>query len=200
LRELCDRHGILLVLDEVQSGIGRTGKFWAFEHDNIVPDIVASAKGLGSGMPIGACIARKNLTENWLPGAHGSTYSGNALACAAAYETLCLVEEGMMQNAADVGAYLIEQLQALAEHTPHIGEVRGRGLMVGVEFVKDRTTREPDHDGADAVMDEAFRRGVLLLTCGKSTIRFCPPLIATREQVDTAIDVFEAAINHVYST
>lgn len=199
LRGLCDRHGILLVLDEVQSGIGRTGKFWAFEHDNIVPDIVASAKGLGSGMPIGACIARKDLTENWLPGAHGSTYSGNALACAAAYETLCLVEEGLMQNAADVGAYLIEQLQALAEHTPHIGEVRGRGLMVGVEFVKGRATREPDHDGADAVMDEAFRRGVLLLTCGKSTIRFCPPLIATREQVDTAIDVFEAAINHVYS-
>jgi 4-aminobutyrate aminotransferase len=200
LRELCDRHSILLVLDEVQSGIGRTGKFWAFEHDAILPDIVASAKGLGSGMPIGACIARKELTESWLPGAHGSTYSGNALACAAAYETLCLVEEGMMQNAADVGTYLIEQLQMLADRTPHIGEVRGRGLMVGVEFVKDQASREPDHDGADAVMVEAFRRGVLLLTCGKSTIRFCPPLIVTREQVDKAVEVFEAAINHVYSS
>jgi 4-aminobutyrate aminotransferase len=199
LRALCDRHSILLVLDEVQSGIGRTGKFWGFDHDGIVPDIVASAKGLGSGMPIGACIARKELAENWLPGAHGSTYSGNALACAAAYETLCLVEEGLMQNAAEVGSYLIEQLQALAKRTPHIGQVRGRGLMVGVELLKDPASREPDHDGADTVMVESFRRGVLLLTCGKSTIRFCPPLIATREQVNKAVEVFESAINHVYS-
>jgi 4-aminobutyrate aminotransferase len=200
LRELCDRHSILLVLDEVQSGVGRTGKFWAFDHSKVVPDIVASAKGLGSGMPIGACIARKELTENWLPGAHGNTYGGNALACVAAYETLCLVEEELVHNASDVGTYLKEQLQALAGRVPHIGEVRGRGLMVGVEFVKNQSSREPDHDGADAVMVETFRRGVLVLTCGKSTIRFCPPLVVTREQVDKAVEVFENAINHVYSS
>ncbi len=199
LRELCDKHGILLVLDEVQSGVGRTGKFWAFEHTGIVPDIVASAKGLGSGLPIGACIARQELTENWLPGAHGNTYGGNALACAAAYQTMCLVEEGLMQNAEQVGNYLQKQLRAVAGRCPNIGDVRGRGLMVGVEFVKDAATREADPQGADTVMIEAVRRGVLLLTCGKSTIRFCPPLVVTREQVDHAVDVFEAAINHVYS-
>ena len=198
LRELCDRHGILLVLDEVQSGVGRTGKFWAIEHTGVVPDIVASAKGLGSGLPIGACIARRELTENWLPGAHGNTFGGNALACAAAYETLCLVEEGLMRNAAEVGGYLLERLRGVAERAPNIGEVRGRGLMIGVEFVKDRATREADHDGADAVMLETFRRGLLLLTCGKSTIRFCPPLVVTRAQVDEAVEVFEATIKHVY--
>lgn len=200
LRELCDRHGILLVLDEVQSGIGRTGKFWAFEHWGITPDIVASAKGLGSGMPIGACIARKELTDNWLAGAHGNTYGGNALACAAAYETLCLVQESLMRNAAEVGDYLQQQLQAMARRSPHVGEVRGRGLMIGVEFVKDQATREPDHDAADAVMLEAFRRGLLLLTCGKSTIRFCPPLVVNRDQVDRAVELFEAAIDHVYGS
>ena len=198
LRELCDSHGILLVLDEVQSGIGRTGKFWAIEHSAVVPDIVASAKGLGSGLPIGACIARKELTDNWLPGAHGNTYGGNALACVAAYETLCLVEEELMQNAALAGRYFQEQLQALAERSPNIGQVRGRGLMIGVEFVKDRATRAPDHDGADAVMLEAFRRGLLVLTCGRSTIRFCPPLVVTREQIDQAMWLFEAAVNQVY--
>ncbi len=198
LRELCDRHGILLVLDEVQSGIGRTGKMWAFEHTGIVPDIVASAKGLGSGMPISACIARKELMENWQPGAHGNTYGGNALACTAAYETLCLVEEGLMRNAAEVGAYLQQQLQMLAQKSPHMGQVRGRGLMIGVEFVKDRATREPDHTGSDAVMLESFRRGLLLLTCGRSTIRFCPPLVVTRDEVDKAVECFEAAIDQVY--
>lgn len=197
LRALCDKHGILLIADEVQSGVGRTGKFWALDHEGIVPDIVASAKGLGSGMPIGACIARESLTSGWLPGAHGSTYSGNALACAAAYETLSLIEESLMQNASEVGAYLQEQLHALARRTDHIGDVRGRGLMIGVEFVTDHTTREPDHDRAEAIMIEAFHRGLLLLTCGESTIRFCPPLVVTRDEVDQAIEIFEAAVNHV---
>lgn len=198
LRELCDRHGILLVLDEVQSGVGRTGKFWAFEHWGITPDIVASAKGLGSGMPIGACIARKELTDNWLPGAHGNTYGGNALSCTAAYETVSIVRDELTQHAAQVGAYLHKRLDELAERTPQIGQVRGRGLMIGVEFVKDQATRAPDHDGADAVMLEAFRRGLLLLTCGRSTIRFCPPLVVTRGEVDRAIELFEAAIEQVY--
>jgi 4-aminobutyrate aminotransferase len=200
LRALCDKHGFLLVLDEVQSGVGRTGKFWAFEHTGVVPDIVASAKGLGSGMPIGACIARHELTEDWLPGAHGNTYGGNALACAAAFETIGLVEEELMENARVVGAYLMDRLRETMDRVPQIGEVRGRGLMIGVEFVKDRERREADPQGADAIMVEAFRRGLLLLTCGRSTIRFCPPLVVTRAEVDRAIEVFEATIDHVYSS
>jgi 4-aminobutyrate aminotransferase len=198
LRELCDRYGILLVLDEVQSGVGRTGKMWAFEHFGVVPDIVASAKGLGSGMPVGACIARKELTDNWLPGAHGNTYGGNALAAVAAYETLSLVEEELMDNAREVGAYLMSQLQEIAGRSPNIGMVRGKGLMIGVEFVRDKASKEPDHDGADQVMVEAFRRGLLLLTCGKSTIRFCPPLVLTREQVDEGMAIFEDTLQAVY--
>lgn len=197
LRELCNRHGILLILDEVQSGIGRTGKMWAFEHWGIVPDIVPSAKGLGSGMPIGACIARKELTDNWLPGAHGNTYGGNALACTAAYETLCLVEEELSNNARDVGKYLFDQLAMLATRYPQIAEVRGKGLMIGVEFIKDQRTKEPDGHAADAVMMEAFKRGLLLLTCGRSTIRFCPPLVLTREQVDEGMQIFEDTLDAV---
>jgi 4-aminobutyrate aminotransferase len=200
LRALCDKHGILLIADEVQSGVGRTGKMWAFEHFGFVPDIVASAKGLGSGFPIGACIARKDLTDNWLPGAHGSTYSGNALACTAAYETLCLVEEELMENAREVGAYLKQRLEEIAARSNNIGDVRGKGLMIGCEFVKDKATREPDHDGAEHVMVEAFRRGLLLLTCGKSTIRFCPALVLTKEQVDEGLAIFEETLQAVYSS
>jgi 4-aminobutyrate aminotransferase len=198
LRELCDRHGILLILDEVQSGVGRTGKMWSFEHYGIVPDIVASAKGLGSGMPVGACIARKELTDNWVPGAHGNTYGGNALACTAAYETLCLVEEELMDNAREVGNYFMQQLQPIAERYPNIGEVRGKGLMIGCEFVTDPTNKDPDAEGAEAVMVEAFKRGLLLLTCGKSTIRFCPPLVLTKEQVDEGLMIFEEVLEAVY--
>lgn len=198
LRALCDKYGILLVLDEVQSGIGRTGKMWAFEHFGIVPDIVASAKGLGSGMPIGACIARKELTDNWLPGAHGNTYGGNALAAVAAYETLGLVQDELMENAQRVGAYLRQELQGIADRTNNIGKVRGEGLMIGVEFVQDKTSKVPDPDGAERVMVEAFRRGLLLLTCGKSTIRFCPPLVLTREQVDEGLAIFEETVQAVY--
>lgn len=198
LRELCDKHGILLVLDEVQSGIGRTGKFWAFEHTGIVPDIVASAKGLGSGMPIGACIARKDLTDNWLPGAHGNTYGGNALACAAAYETICIVQEDLVENAARTGHYLQRCLRDLATRSPHIGQVRGQGLMVGVELVADRDTNAADQAGADAMMIESFRRGLLVLTCGRSTIRFCPPLVVTDAEIDRAVEIFEAALDNVY--
>ena len=198
LRALCDRYGILLILDEVQSGIGRTGKMWAFEHFGIVPDIVASAKGLGSGMPIGACIARKELTDNWLPGAHGNTYGGNALAAVAAYETLGLVQDELMDNARRVGAYLRQELQGIADRANNIGMVRGEGLMVGVEFVQDKTSKAPDPEGAEQVMVEAFRRGLLLLTCGKSTIRFCPPLVLTREQVDEGLAIFEETVQAVY--
>lgn len=194
LREICDLHGILLILDEVQSGVGRTGRMWAFEHEGIVPDIVASAKGLGGGMPIGAMIARSELTQKWKPGSHGNTYGGNGLACAVAHEVLCMVESELQANAARVGRYLIERLRDMARRTPQIGEVRGRGLMVGVEFIKDTENREPARHLATEIMEEAFRRGLLLLTCGLSTIRFCPPLIITEAEVDEGLAIFEAAI------
>ncbi len=194
LRQICDQYGILLILDEVQSGVGRTGKMWAFEHEGIVPDIIASAKGLGGGMPIGAMIARRELTEHWEPGSHGSTYSGNALACAAANEVLALVEEQLAENAARVGEYLRQRLEELQGRYEQIGEVRGRGLMLGVEFVKDRRTREPARALSHNIMEEAFKRGALLLTCGTSTIRFCPPLVITEAQVDEGLTIFEAAL------
>lgn len=194
LREMCDRYGILLIADEVQSGIGRTGKMWAFEHEGVVPDIVASAKGLGGGLPVGAMIARKDLTSNWEPGSHGNTYGGNALACAAACEVISLVDEELAANAARVGAYLREGLEELQSRYDQIGDVRGRGLMVGVDFVKDRKTREPARAIAHNLMDNAFKRGLLLLTCGSSTIRFCPPLVLTEAQVDEGLTIFEAAL------
>jgi 4-aminobutyrate aminotransferase len=194
LRQICDQYGILLIADEVQSGVGRTGKMWACDHEGVVPDIVASAKGLGGGMPIGAMIARRDLTESWQPGSHGNTYGGNALACVAAYQVLSMVEEELAANAARVGAYLKEGLEELQGRYEQIGDVRGRGLMVGVEFVKDRASKEPAKALANAVMEESFRRGALLLTCGASTIRFCPPLTLTEAQVDEGLTIFEAAL------
>jgi 4-aminobutyrate aminotransferase len=193
LRELCDRHGILLIADEVQSGVGRTGKMWGFEHEGIVPDIVASAKGLGGGLPIGAMIAREELARQWLPGSHGNTYGGNGLTCAVTHELLCMVEEGLMDNAARVGLLLLGRLEDLQPRFPQIASVRGRGLMIGVEFV-DPATGEPDHDLAEAVMEESFRKGLLVLTCGPSTIRFCPPLTLTAEQAAEAVERFALAI------
>ncbi len=197
LRHICDQYGILLICDEVQSGIGRTGKIWGFEHEGIVPDIVASAKGLGGGVPIGAMVARRELTERWEPGSHGNTYGGNALACAAAYEVLSLVEEELAANAAQVGSYFMQGLHELAGRYEQIGQVRGRGLMIGLELVKDRTTREPARKLAHDVMEEAFRRGLLLLTCGASTIRFCPPLVLTEAQVDEGLALFEETLSAV---
>jgi 4-aminobutyrate aminotransferase len=194
LRQMCDQYGILLIADEVQSGVGRTGKMWAVEHEDVVPDIIASAKGLGGGMPIGAMIARKDLTAHWQPGSHGNTYGGNALACAAANTVLDLVQEELAANATRVGAYLKEGLEELQGRYDQIGDVRGRGLMIGVEFVKDRATREPAKALANNVMEQAFKRGALLLTCGASTIRFCPPLTLTESQVDEGLTIFEAAL------
>ncbi len=193
LRALCDRHGILLIADEVQSGVGRTGKMWAFEHEGIVPDIVASAKGLGGGLPIGAMIARTELARQWEPGSHGNTYGGNGLTCAVTHELLELVETELMANAALVGAHLFSQLSDLARRFPQIGSVRGRGLMLGVELI-DPATGAADHDLADAVMYEAFRKGLLILTCGASTIRFCPPLTLNEGQADEAVERFALAL------
>ncbi len=188
LRDLCDRHGILLVFDEVQSGIGRTGKMWAFEHDHaidgVAPDIITSAKGLASGMPLAAIIARADIME-WAPGKHGSTYGGNPVACAAALATLDLVESELADNAAARGAQLIEGLTELAKTQPMIENVRGRGLMVGFDVT--------DHDTAYALEQACFERGVLLLTCGKRGIRMAPPLVITAEQCDFALSVIADA-------
>jgi 4-aminobutyrate aminotransferase len=185
LRELCDRHGILLVADEVQSGMGRTGKMWAIEHFGAEPDILLAGKGIASGLPLGAMIARESLMT-WEIGAHGSTYGGNPLACAAALATLELIEGGLMDNAREVGAVLQDGLRAIQERTSWIREVRGLGLMIGVEF--------SDHDTMVAVERASFRRGLLALGCGDSVIRVAPPLVFTRDQAETALRIFEDAV------
>jgi 4-aminobutyrate aminotransferase len=193
LRELCDRHGILLVADEVQSGVGRTGKMFACEYEGVEPDILLTAKGLGSGMPIGAMISKESVTT-WETGSHGSTFGGNPVCCAAALATLDLVEGGLMANAARMGERLMARASRLMERHPCIGEVRGRGLMVGIEFVKDRTTREPAGELVHDLVLRAFRQGLLLLGAGRSTLRLAPPLVVDENDVDTAMDMIDACL------
>ncbi|HJS25773.1 MAG TPA: aminotransferase class III-fold pyridoxal phosphate-dependent enzyme [Actinomycetota bacterium] len=190
LRELCDRHGILLVADEVQTGMGRTGRMWASEHFGLEPDVVLAGKGIASGMPLGALIARERLMT-WDVGAHGSTYGGNPLSCAAALATLELIEHGLIDNARDVGAVLLDGLRQIQARQPSIREVRGLGLMIGVAFV--------DHDTMEDVEQAAFRRGLLVLGCGDDVIRMCPPLVFRRDQADAALQIFENAITDVAS-
>ncbi len=193
LRELCDRYGILLIADEVQSGMGRTGKWWAIEHFDVEPDIVTAAKGIASGVPLGVMFAKEDIMT-WTKGAHGNTFGGNPIACAAALATIDLIENGFMENAAQVGEYTLDALEEIMARHPGIGEVRGKGLMIGVEFVKDRLTKEPDDKLRDSVVDNAFLRGLLLLGCGKSTVRFAPPLCVTREEVNEALEIFEESL------
>jgi len=193
LRELCSRHGILLVCDEVQSGMGRTGKLWAVQHVGVEPDIIATAKGLASGMPIGAIIAREDIM-NWPPGSHASTFGGNPVACAAALATIELLEAGLIENAARVGAYLVGKLRDVQAEFAAIGDVRGRGLMVAADFVMDRQSRRPDADARNRVVTECFRRGVLALGCGESAVRFCPALTISEKQIDAAVGVFREAV------
>jgi 4-aminobutyrate aminotransferase len=195
LRQLCDRHGIMLILDEVQSGIGRTGKMFAVEHWNVQPDIVAVAKGLGSGMPIGAVVARKSVMEQWFPGAHGNTYGGNPLACAAALATLELVENEYLENARQLGRYLLERLWDLQSRHDVIGDVRGKGLMIGLELVEDRQSKKPAAGFVNAVVLEAFHQGLLLLSCGQSTLRLMPPLVLERALADEALEILELSFN-----
>jgi len=193
LRELCDRHKILLIVDEVQSGMGRTGKWWAVEHFGVEPDIVCSAKGIASGVPLGVMFAKKHIVT-WQKGAHGNTYGGNPLACTAALTTMDLIENGYMQNAVEMGAYTMKILEEMMTRHPSIGQVRGLGLMIGMEFVKDRQTREPDFKLRDLVVDHAFLRGLLLLGCGSSVIRITPPLNVTRSEIDQAMEILDEAI------
>jgi 4-aminobutyrate aminotransferase len=196
LRELCDRHGILLIVDEVQSGMGRTGKWFGIEHEGVEPDIVAVAKGIASGMPLGAMIARKKLMT-WPAGTHASTFGGNPVSCAAALVTLRLLEDGMMDNAATIGAYLMERLRDMQTRHPAIGDVRGRGLMVGIEIVKDQQARVRAPELRGAIVNLAFERGLLLLGAGPNSIRFVPPLNVSREHVDEALGIFERVLNEL---
>ena len=193
LRALCDRYGILLIVDEVQSGMGRTGKWWAVEHWGVEPDIVCAAKGIASGMPLGAVISRASVMT-WPSGSHGNTYGGNPLSCAAALATIEVLEEGGLQNACEQGQYVLEELAGMAARHPSIGDVRGKGLMIGVEFVKDRLTREPAKDLRDRVVHLAFQHGLLTLGCGTSVIRVAPPLIITRAQAEEGLAILEHAI------
>ena len=190
LRALCDRYGILLVADEVQCGVGRTGTMWACEHEGVEPDILLTAKGLGSGMPIGAMVAKESVST-WESGSHGTTYGGNPVCCAAALATLDLVEGGLMANAVTMGDRLLAGLRGLQEKYACIGDVRGRGLMIGVEFVKDRRTREPAAELLEGLVLKAFTRGLLLLGAGKSTLRLAPPLVVDDYDVDTALALLD---------
>jgi 4-aminobutyrate aminotransferase len=189
LRELCDRHGILLVADEVQSGMGRTGAWWAIQHAGVEPDILLTGKGIASGMPLGGMVAREDLMT-WDSGAHGSTYGGNPVACAAALATIAVIEdESLMANAVEAGGVLMEGLRAFQNEYPMIVDVRGRGLMIGVQL--------PDHDHMVAVEDAAFRRGLLVLGAGDDVVRVSPPLVFRSDQAETALEVFGEALAEV---
>jgi 4-aminobutyrate aminotransferase len=194
IRRICDENGILLVIDEVQSGMGRTGKMFALDHhDGIKADIVCMAKGLGSGMPIGACTARADIMD-WHKGAHASTFGGNPVALASALKTIELLENGLVENARAVGQYLEDGLHKIAEKYECIGDVRGLGLMLGVEFVKDRTNFEADPELRDRVEMACYKRGLIILGCGTSAIRWSPPLVLTQGNVDVALEIFDDAI------
>src|SRR5438132_8885288 len=193
LRRICDEHGILLIADEVQSGMGRTGKMFALDHYGVKADIVCIAKGIASGLPLGLCVARADLMD-WKPGAHASTFGGNPVAIAAALKTIELLQRELVANSAEVGAYLKRGLEKLMSKYDCIGDVRGMGMMIGVEFVKDRASKEPDPELRDRVEIETFNRGVILLGCGPNSIRWSPPLILTKENVDVALEIFDEAI------
>jgi len=196
LRELCDRHGILLIADEVQSGIGRTGRMFAIEHFGVRPDIIAVAKGIASGMPLGLCIARADLMS-WPPGAHASTFGGNPVSCAAAMATLDLISGSLMENARRQGERLIAGLTRLATRHKLIGQVRGLGLMVGIELVTDPVTRRRATDEARRVVTESFQRGLLILTAGENTLRLSPPLVIDDHQTDAALAILDESLTAV---
>jgi 4-aminobutyrate aminotransferase len=196
LRELASKYGMLFIADEVQSGMGRTGKMFGIEHFGVEPDVVATAKGIASGMPLGVCTARSEIMS-WPPGAHASTFGGNPVACAAAIATIGLLRRELVRNAADVGAHLIEGVRGLMDKHPLIGDVRGKGLMIGIECVRDRQTKERAVDERDEIVNAAFYRGLLVLGAGKNTIRLSPPLVLSKAQADTAVRLLDEAFSEV---
>ncbi len=196
LRDICDRHGILLVVDEVQSGAGRTGKWWAIEHSGVEPDIVCMAKGIASGMPLGVCMSRAEIMD-WVPGSHASTFGGNPVSIAAALATIDIIEREAMGNAARVGGLMLERLQGWKQTHPLVGDVRGRGLMIGIELVKDKATREPAAALRNRVETLAFERGLMILGCGETSLRLCPPLVVNEHEATVALDILEEALTLV---
>jgi len=197
LRRICDKHGILLVVDEVQSGIGRTGKWFAVEHTGVQPDIVCMAKGIASGMPLGVMMSRANIMD-WVPGSHASTFGGNPVCVAAALATLDVIEkEHLLANSAEVGNHMLKRMAGWASKYRVVGDVRGRGLMIGVEIVKDQKTKEYGAELRDKIVEAAFERGILFLGCGPSTVRIAPPLVVTKDEADAAVDALEESIEIV---
>jgi 4-aminobutyrate aminotransferase len=193
LQRICRQHGIMLITDEVQSGMGRTGKWWAFEHAGIEPDIIASAKGIASGMPLGAIIARSTVMD-WKPGSHGTTFGGNPVCLAASLATMDLIEGGLMENARKMGKYIFERTADWTNKFKIVGDVRGKGLMVGIEFVRDQRTKERAADLRNAIVDRAFHKGLLVLGAGENSLRLSPPLLIDEEQADFAVRTLEECI------
>ncbi|HKM48488.1 MAG TPA: acetyl ornithine aminotransferase family protein [Terriglobales bacterium] len=194
LRRICDKYGIMLVVDEVQSGIGRTGKWYAVEHSGVQPDMVCMAKGIASGMPLGVTLTRADIMD-WVPGSHASTFGGNPVCIAAALATLDVIEkEGLLRNSQDVGDHMMKRMAGWPKKHKIVGDVRGRGLMIGVDIVKDQATREYGNTDRDRIVEAAFERGILFLGCGPSTVRIAPPLIVTKDEADVAMDVLEESI------
>ena len=193
LRDLCDQHGILLVFDEIQTGVGRTGHMWAADYFGVHPDVLVTAKGLGSGMPIGAIIAREDVMK-WESGSHGSTYGGNPVACAAALATLDIVERDLLKNVKAMGERMMAGLAKMKERHAVIGDVRGAGLFIGVEFVRDRATKEPARTLVHDLVQQSFRKGLLLLPCGESVIRLAPPLVVDEYDVDKGLAILDETL------
>ena len=194
LRRICDKHGILLVVDEVQSGIGRTGKWFAVEHTGVHPDMVCMAKGIASGMPLGVTMTRAEIMD-WVPGSHASTFGGNPVCIAAAMATLDVIEnERLLDNSAEIGNHMLKRMGDWPKKHKLVGDVRGRGLMIGVDIVKDKSSKEHAAAERDRIVESAFGRGVLFLGCGPSTVRIAPPLVVSKAQADVAMDVLEESI------
>jgi 4-aminobutyrate aminotransferase len=198
LRAICNRHGILLVVDEVQCGAGRTGKWWAIEHSGVEPDMVCIAKGIASGMPLGICMTKAEIMD-WVPGSHASTFGGNPVSIAAALATMDIIDREGLANAAAVGDFMLERLRGWTATHALVGDVRGRGLMIGIELVKDKATREPAVELRNRVEQLAFERGLMLLGCGETSLRLSPPLIVSKEEATVAMDILEEALAVVES-
>jgi 4-aminobutyrate aminotransferase len=196
LREITTQHGMLFVVDEVQSGMGRTGKMFAIEHVGVQPDVVTMAKGIASGLPLGVATARSEIIS-WPPGTHASTFGGNPVSCAASLATIKLLRESLVKNAEVVGAHLLAGATALMDKHPIIGDVRGRGLMIGLELVRDRQTKERATKERDAVVRNCFARGLLVLGAGQNSIRLSPSLVLTTQQADTALEILDQALTGV---
>jgi 4-aminobutyrate aminotransferase len=196
LYDLAKEFGILYVVDEVQTGMGRTGRMFAIEHWSVSPDIIALAKGIASGMPLGAMVSQSQVMT-WIPGSHASTFGGNPVSCQAALATIELLEDGLIKNAESVGSYILSQLRELQKRYPQIGDVRGKGLMIGVELIKDPISKTKAIDERNRVIQGCFEKGLLILGCGENTIRLIPPLIVSREEADTALTIFEEVLKKV---